>query len=187
VTGFLVAEVWGRPRLPLALVKDGSLLIGDDTGGDDRHVSSYTRSPESRRGLPCCTAQPARFPWVCRLLSLRVTSLARRDKSAGPGRRQPLSATLVALESTQNSQLQQCASIFSPLKVLAAGCTLSRTASCKPAIILVRRPRTRRLTAKQVQPSYPILAPKERPRAAWFKFNTTGTKPRTLHGIPTRV
>jgi len=39
VTGFWVsgqhrAEVWGRPAA-LAVMKDGSLLIGDDTGGDD--------------------------------------------------------------------------------------------------------------------------------------------------------
>jgi hypothetical protein len=45
VTGFLVAEVWGMPRLPLALVKNGSQLIGDDSGGDDGRVSYTGRKP----------------------------------------------------------------------------------------------------------------------------------------------
>jgi hypothetical protein len=49
VTGFWVsgqhrAEVWGRPAA-LAVMKDGSLLIGDDTGGTIWRVS-YTGSKD---------------------------------------------------------------------------------------------------------------------------------------------
>src|SRR5499427_5993871 len=63
VTGFWVsgqhrAEVWGRPAA-LAVMKDGSLLIGDDTGGTIWRVS-YTGSKERASDRGTTTGSPQR-------------------------------------------------------------------------------------------------------------------------------
>ncbi len=60
ITGFWVsgeqrAEVWGRPAA-LAVAKDGSLLIADDTGGTIWRIA-YTGKRDAAAGPPAGPAQ----------------------------------------------------------------------------------------------------------------------------------